>query len=54
VAELYRRGIFKVTGAIDIAAKTMGISRYTLYNYIREARFGKHNRVFQPGTSKHQ
>jgi len=38
VRELYERGIFKVTGAIDIAAKLMGISRYTVYNYIREAK----------------
>lgn len=38
VRELCKRGIFKVTGAIDIAAKLMGISRYTVYNYIREAK----------------
>ena len=38
VTELYNRGVFKVTGAIDIAAKIMGISRYTVYNYIREAK----------------
>ncbi len=38
VTELYNRGIFKITGAIDITAKLMGISRYTVYNYIREAK----------------
>lgn len=38
VIELHKRGMFKVSGAIDIVAKTMGISRYTVYNYIREAK----------------
>lgn len=38
VQELYKRGIFNVRGAIDLAAKEMGISRYTIYNYIRETR----------------
>jgi len=38
VMELYTRGIFDVRGAIDVVAKKMGISRYTVYNYIREAK----------------
>ena len=38
VMELYKRGMFNVRGVIDIVAKKMGISRYTVYNYIREAR----------------
>jgi len=38
VTELYRRGIFKVAGAIDMLAKKMGISRYTVYHYIRDAK----------------
>jgi predicted transcriptional regulator YheO len=38
VSELYRRGIFNVKGAIDVVAKQIGISRYTVYNYIRDAR----------------
>jgi len=38
VMELYTRGIFNVRGAIDVVAKKMGISRYTVYNYIREAK----------------
>jgi predicted transcriptional regulator YheO len=38
VMELYKRGMFKVTGVIDIVAKKLGISRYTVYNYIREAK----------------
>jgi len=38
VAQLYEKGIFKVTGAIDIVAKKIGVSRYSVYNYIREAK----------------
>ncbi len=38
ITELYRRGIFKVAGVIDILAKKMGISRYTVYHYIRDAK----------------
>lgn len=38
VMELYRKGMFKVAGAVDLVAKKMGISRYTVYNYIREAK----------------
>ena len=38
VIELYKRGMFKITGAIDLVAKTMGISRYTVYNYMRKAK----------------
>jgi len=36
--ELYKRGLFNVRGAIDLVAKEMGVSRYTVYNYIREAK----------------
>ena len=36
--ELYKRGLFNVKGAIDLVAKEMGVSRYTIYNYIREAK----------------
>lgn len=38
VIELYKSRIFDVRGAIDIIAKKIGISRYTVYNYIREAK----------------
>lgn len=38
VMELYKRGMFRVAGAIDYVANKMGISRYTVYNYIREAK----------------
>ena len=39
VFELFNKGIFSIKGAIDLVAKEMGISRYTVYNYIREANF---------------
>lgn len=38
VAELLKRGIFNVKGAIDLVAKEFGVSRNTVYNYIREAK----------------
>ena len=38
VTELYNKGLFKITGVVDIVAKNLGISRYTVYNYIREAK----------------
>jgi predicted transcriptional regulator YheO len=38
VAQLYKRGVFGVKGAIDIVAHKMRVSRYTVYNYVRETR----------------
>ncbi|NJL73184.1 MAG: hypothetical protein HC888_17400 [Candidatus Competibacteraceae bacterium] len=38
VAELFNKGIFDVRGAIDQVARELGVSRYTVYNYVREAR----------------
>lgn len=38
VVELYKKGIFNVRGSIDLVAEETGISRYTVYNYIREAK----------------
>jgi len=38
VMDLYRQGIFNVRGAVDMVASESGISRYTVYNYIREAK----------------
>jgi predicted transcriptional regulator YheO len=38
VEELYRRGIFHVKNGIDVVAEKLGISRYTVYNYIREVK----------------
>ena len=36
VKELYNRGIFNVKNGVDIIADNLGISRYTIYNYIRD------------------
>jgi len=38
VEELYKRGIFHIKNGIDIVAEKLGISRYTVYNYIREVK----------------
>lgn len=37
VKELVKRGIFTIRGAVEIVAKQLGVSRYTIYNYIKEA-----------------
>ncbi|MDR1626518.1 MAG: PAS domain-containing protein [Spirochaetia bacterium] len=39
VHELVRKGIFGIRGAIDIVARELSVSRYTIYNYIRENKF---------------
>jgi predicted transcriptional regulator YheO len=38
VFELYNKGIFNIKSAVDIVAQKIGVSRYTVYNYIREAK----------------
>jgi len=38
VLELYNKGIFDIKGTIDLVAKEIGVSRYTIYNYIRETK----------------
>lgn len=38
VFRIYSKGIFDVKGAVDIIAQKIGLSRYTIYNYIREAK----------------
>jgi predicted transcriptional regulator YheO len=41
VYELIKKGIFEIRGAIDIVARELSLSRYTIYNYIRENKFSK-------------
>jgi predicted transcriptional regulator YheO len=36
VCELIKKGLFDIRGAIDIVARELSVSRYTIYNYIRE------------------
>lgn len=38
VQELYEKGMFNIKGVVDIVAKEMGISKYSVYNYIRDAK----------------
>lgn len=38
VQELHQQGIFDIKGAVDVVAKELGVSRYTVYNYLREIR----------------
>lgn len=38
VKGLYDAGIFEVRGAIDVVAAELGVSRYTIYNYLREVK----------------
>lgn len=38
VQELHQQGIFDIKGAVDMVAKELGVSRYTIYNYLREIR----------------
>ena len=38
VSDLYRRGVFDVRGTVGLVAKELGLSRHSVYNYIREAR----------------
>ena len=39
VYELLQKGIFDIRGAIDLVAQELSVSRYTIYNYIREYKF---------------
>lgn len=38
VQELHQQGIFDIKGAVDMVARELGVSRYTVYNYLREIR----------------
>ncbi|HKK49766.1 MAG TPA: PAS domain-containing protein [Alkalispirochaeta sp.] len=38
VGELQQQGIFDIKGAIDMVASELGVSRFTVYNYLRDLR----------------
>ena len=38
VAELNQQGIFDVKGAVDLVSTELGVSRFTVYNYLRDLR----------------
>ena len=42
VEELERRGIFGIKGSVDLVAKGLGITKFTIYKYLREFRREKH------------
>lgn len=41
VAELHQQGIFDVKGAVDLVSAELGVSRFTVYNYLRDLRNGE-------------
>ncbi len=36
VKELQQRGVFDIRGAVEIVANRLGVSRYTIYNYLKD------------------
>ena len=36
--ELHRKDVFRFRGAAETIAAIMGVTRYTVYNYMKEAR----------------
>lgn len=44
VGHLDYEGAFIIKGAVDFVAKTLGVSKYTVYNYIKEVRSGHSQR----------
>ncbi|MDW7740610.1 MAG: helix-turn-helix domain-containing protein [Bacillota bacterium] len=43
VSLLDDRGVFLVKGAVEQVAKDLVVSKYTIYNYLEEARVAKNN-----------
>ena len=39
ISILHSRGIFDIKGSVDIVAKELGVSRYTVYNYLKEVKY---------------
>ncbi|MGB9695370.1 MAG: helix-turn-helix transcriptional regulator [Caldisericaceae bacterium] len=44
IEELYRRDFFRVKDSIDFVAQKLGVSIFTVYNYLRELKFEKNER----------
>jgi len=38
VFQLFGKGIFDIKGAVELVAQEIGVSRYTVYNYLKEAK----------------
>ncbi|ABO49898.1 YheO domain protein [Desulforamulus reducens MI-1] len=45
VRELDLKGVFMIKGAVDKVAAVLGVSRYTIYNYLEEDRSNRSNNV---------
>jgi predicted transcriptional regulator YheO len=43
VLELDNKGVFMIKGAVDKVAAMLGVSRYTIYNYLEEGRSARTN-----------
>lgn len=44
VAALHRKGIFNIKGSVEIVAECMGVSKFTVYSYLRQHRSGEPRR----------
>lgn len=45
VIELDDKGVFLIKGAVDKVATVLGVSRYTIYNYLEEGRSSRLNKI---------
>ena len=41
VGSLEEKGIFDVKGAVEYVAERLGVTNFTIYNYLKEIRCGK-------------
>lgn len=48
ILELYKKGIFDIKGAIDLIAQEIGVSRYTVYNYLKEVKIKFRSELKKP------
>ncbi len=39
IRTMHERGLFLVKGGVDYAARALGVSRFTIYNYLKELQF---------------
>jgi predicted transcriptional regulator YheO len=46
VSHLENEGAFLIKGAVEFVAKALGVSKYTVYNYLKEVRINNQNNDF--------
>lgn len=39
IKKMYEQGLFLVKGGVDYAARALGVSRFTIYNYLKELQY---------------